>query len=209
MPIRAQWPGGGTNDRDAFPFEQADEPDPMIYPHDNYVILGPFTRDEFVELVWRVRNMQVVYNYTNTLGTFAGTYDIANNAGVLGSLPPGSEEDILAQQGNYGSIFDLDGVNPVPGDNTYVGGSWAIYTYEAGEFYCWFRMYAGGANSYSNGAFGYGVSAVTASFLGYPITLFDTAADPHTGTIDVIPHPSVVAYWGWDGHFDTTTGAPL
>ncbi len=198
----------GGDDRDWYPFEQAALLDEMLFPHDEYYILGPFTPAQFDELVWRVRNVQVQYNYTSPSGSFAGTYDVANNSGNGGTLPPTREEDILAFQDNYGSIFDFDGINPVIVDNTYVGASWAHYTFEAGEFYCFFRVTCGTASSFgaSTGLIG---SALTCNFLGIGIPMFEGVGNPTTGSIDIVPHPSAIAYWGWDGRFDPTTGAAL
>lgn len=209
--IPPQLVGKALDSRDWFPFASVDPGPPY---NNSYYVLGPFTRDELVEAVWRIRTLLITYAYSNSLGSFSGSYSLTNNAGVVSFDPPLSESGILAHYAaQIGGIFDLDGIDPITSNDVYVGGSWGIYNWDVGTelFTCWFRIYVGGAQSFNEtGGTFTDSTALTATVLGKNIPMFVQVGSPAvTGTIGITADTTSSAYWSWDGHFNTTTGAPL
>ncbi len=161
-----------------------------------------FTKDEFIEYIWRIRKLQIEVAVSSSGTDYTGSLEVEMFNAIAA---PQDENEIrtaaiavLSGAGNQtqGSAFTTPGIT---GFGLFLNS--ADYRYTAiGETFE--PSIDFGTDQVTSNTGGGTPSAVTGTFLGHSVAMFDLSGI-WTGSITV----TALQYWSWGGNWNTTTGA--
>lgn len=199
MLIPPQAPGIAFDQRDWFPFPQRAK---------LFNFQTTFTFKEYIELIWRRRQFDIVWVSTYLTGGGSGTFE-NNNQNTAGGGPSDETHIMGHARDSYITPFQRQTSFEAPLSELELDFAYAGYSWSMDVFTPSFLIeMAGGVNRVTTDATGNAPSAVTCTFCGKSIPMFETSPAVETGSIVITPTVAN-GYWSWDGHWNTTTGAPI